>query len=146
MSVKRKFVCIFLSIPSTPPNAEECRQTLLFATSQGKMRILCMMERRATQSFLIALTLAALNTGCTDSKNNAVRAALSGPGLVAMAIGNPSPETPVVSSPSGFKNLTYYRLVMQGINIGSAVVARSSGEKSQDVFFELKISQVFINI
>jgi len=99
-----------------------------------------MMDQRTTQSFLLALTLAALTSGCTDSKNNAVRAALNGPGLVAMAIGNPSPETPVVSSPSGFKNITYYRIIMQGINIGSAVVARTSGQKSQDVFFELKIS------
>ncbi len=98
-----------------------------------------MMDRRNTQSFLICLSLFAI-CACSETQNKAVKAALQGPGLVAMAIGNPPPESPVVSAPSGFKNLTYYRIMIQGINIGSAVIARSSAEKSQDVAFSLKMT------
>jgi hypothetical protein len=103
------------------------------------MRIHFMLDRRNSRSFLAFISIFAI-CGCGESQSKVVRAALQGPGQVAMAIGNPPLESPVVTAPSGFKNLTYYRIMIQGINIGSAVIARSSAEKSQDVAFELKMT------
>jgi hypothetical protein len=102
------------------------------------MRIISMMDRRNSQSFLMSLSILAL-CACGETQNKAVKAALQGPGLVAMAIGNPPLESPVVAAPSGFKSPTFYRVMILGINIGSAVIGRSGSDKSQDVSLSLKM-------
>ncbi|NBW81517.1 hypothetical protein EBR21_07155 [bacterium] len=111
-----------------------------FATSQGMMRILFMKDQRASRSFLLASTLLSFCVACSNSSSRTGRSAFPAPGLVALAIGNPQPESPVVKAPSGFSNITYYRVMVQGILLGSAVVGRSSTEPSQDLVLDLKIA------
>lgn len=98
-----------------------------------------MMERRCTKAIQLTASLLALCSACSNSsaKNSS---GFAGPGLVAMAIGNPQPASPVVSKPSGFSNIVYYRLMMQGLHMGTAVVGRSSDKGSQEFVFELKLS------
>jgi len=74
------------------------------------------------------------------SQKNSSRGAFPAPGFVALAVDNPQPELPIVTAPSGFSDLAYYKLVVQGTTLGSAVIARSSAEPSQDIFAELKIA------
>lgn len=99
-----------------------------------------MMEQPAVKPFLLTASLLALCSACSNPSGRESRAVFPAPGLVALAIGNPQPESPVVSAPSGLKNVTFYRLMMQGTYLGSAVIGRSSGESSQDFSLELKIS------
>ncbi|MFZ9519565.1 MAG: hypothetical protein ACO3A4_03730 [Silvanigrellaceae bacterium] len=99
-----------------------------------------MKDQRTLTSILLASTLLSICGACSNSSGNSVRGAFPAPGLVALAIGNPQPESPVVKAPSGFSNVTYYRVLVQGILLGSAVVGRSSTEPSQDLVLELKIA------
>ncbi|MEN9809917.1 MAG: hypothetical protein RLZZ488_1484 [Pseudomonadota bacterium] len=93
-----------------------------------------------TKPLLLAATLLGSCFGCSNPSASAGRSGFPAPGLVALAIGNPVSQSPVVSAPSGYSNPVFYRVMMQGIYLGSAVVGRSSGESSQDFFFELKIA------
>jgi len=56
-----------------------------------------------------------------------------------MAIGTSTTEAPVVAAPSGYKNLAFYRVTIQGIPMGTAVVAAKMNDDAQEMFVEIKI-------
>lgn len=56
-----------------------------------------------------------------------------------MAVGNPQMPAPLVSTPSDYKNLAYYKLTISNIPIGTAVVAKRSKSSQTEYFTEVKI-------
>jgi hypothetical protein len=56
-----------------------------------------------------------------------------------MAVGNPQIPAPIVSSPSGYKDLAFYTLSIQGIPMGTAVFAAKKDDKQTEFFSEIKV-------
>ncbi len=100
-----------------------------------------MMDLKVTKLLLATSAAFAVvaTQGCTEGSRAKLAAGFPAPGLIAMAIGNPQMPAPLVSSPSGFKDTAYYSLTIQGIPMGTAVVASRQDGSQTEYFTEIKV-------
>jgi hypothetical protein len=84
-------------------------------------------HRKLSQIYVLSAFLTCLTTqGCTEKSRSKLSSGFPAPGFIAMAVGNPQMPAPLVSTPSDYKNLAYYKLTISNIPIGTAVVAKRS--------------------
>lgn len=88
-------------------------------------------------SCAVALTIAAV--ACSKKGAMSVSSGFPGPGLVAWAIGSPQLPAPLVQAPSGFNEAVFYRLSIQGIPVGTAVVSSRTDGPQTEFFSEIKV-------
>ncbi|MEY4066118.1 MAG: hypothetical protein RIR26_2326 [Pseudomonadota bacterium] len=88
-------------------------------------------------SCAIALTVTAL--ACSKKSGISMGSGFPAPGFVAWAIGSPQLPAPLVQTPSGFKENVFYKLSIQGIPVGTAVVSSRSAGPQTEFFSEIKL-------
>lgn len=86
-----------------------------------------------------AVLSALLSPACTEAERSRIAAHFPTPSFIAMAVGNEAPMRPVVAEPADFSDIAYYSLSMQGILMGSAVVAKREANGTTEYFSEFKV-------
>lgn len=100
-----------------------------------------MLDSKRSKTLLaLSTAIASLGLqGCWEKSQSKLTGSFPAPGFIAMAIGNPQNPAPLVSTPSDYKELAYYKVTIQGMPMGTAVVARRKDDTKNEYFTEIKV-------